>query len=202
MKTSISCVVAMSTTIDLGPLVDAMAQSNRSADGAAPAGAQELAMIRAQTAQELDASSAREAGVMRAAIEGALPAGAKLVELVMKRSGLVVTSRTTFAIDDLALLPALVLGAPAPGAAPVRPFGAFDVSMAGSAVTLAGTTPADPAGGTSKGTLTFELEPSKAASSHDATRVQGKRLVWEGPLGGPAVSIRASWRSVPPNGIY
>ncbi|MBI4818763.1 MAG: hypothetical protein HY791_21010 [Deltaproteobacteria bacterium] len=189
MSERVPAVVSISTTVDLDPLVVSMARQSHAESGV-PLDEAELQAVRDRAGRDLDVVHKAQADELSETISKVLPAGARLVAVEAKRKGLVVTSRTSFSVDDLSVVPNLVLSPSAPGGDPIRPFASFTVTRAGRSISILGAAP-DLPGAAVRGSVRFELEVSAKVASHNATTVDGKRLSWESPFGGQGLVIRA-----------
>lgn len=167
--------LTLTTTTDLGPMLEQLAHGARLAAGEAPPSPTELATVREDVARELDATRAAQARALKAQLADALPRGIRLKKLDSQREGLTVTSHTTLELDDVALVPQVVLAAGE--GAPLKPFADFTVKQDRATTTLAGRAPALPPGA---GTLALSLVPSETPLSHNASAVDAGTLRWSG----------------------
>lgn len=150
--------VTLSSTTDLGPALAAFAQQARRVAG--EPGVTELQPALAAVEKTLSAdlpAQAREAAI---ALKATLPAGVRLLSLEQEHEGLQVTSRTTLHFEDVSVLPRVPM------------FVGFAVHADGDVVRVEGAAP--------HGRVKLELETETKVVQHNAARVDGARLTWEG----------------------
>lgn len=138
---AIPATVRIGTVSDMAPLVEKTLRDVAALGGGAPElTAEALEAARARFAEELDQTFAAGAAEVEQSMQRTLPKGVKLLPLEASREGLVVTSVTTFEVDDLRVLPILQM-AFEQGQPRRRPFEAFTVTVEDGAVTIEGMPP-------------------------------------------------------------
>ncbi|MBL8951798.1 MAG: hypothetical protein JNK82_13535 [Myxococcaceae bacterium] len=187
---SIAATVTVSMSMDLTALIDAVARQGKAVAGEAPLHEDELAAVRAAVVLDVKEELQRGNEAVRERITASLGKGIKLLGVSSDHEGLVVTSHTRLAVDDLALLPDVVLAGEQPGA-DHKPFAGFKVT----ANSVEGHSPKLPAAPGAKGELVLVLETAKAPASHNATKADGGRLEWRGPLGGAGFPVQVKFES-------
>ena len=151
--------VTLSSSTDLGPALAAFAQQARRVAG--EPGVTELQPALDAVAKTLEAELPRQASEAAEALRQVLPPGVKLVSLEHERDGLTVTAHTTLELDDVRALPAVQL------------FDGFAVrSEDDGAVRVEGAAP--------HGKVRLVLEPYAKVVQHNAAKVEGSKLTWEG----------------------
>lgn len=167
--------LTLTTTTDYAPMLMDFARRARLVAGEAPPGEAELEAVRDHVGRTLEETATREVQAMREQLSKALPKGITLKTLQSSRDGLVVTSHTTLELDDVTLVPEVVLGA-SEGRPPLKPFADFTVTRERAGLVLSGHAPAVPEGGS----VQLSLRSSKPALSHNAPKHDGATLTWQG----------------------
>lgn len=167
--------LTLSTTTDLTPTLEQLARRARLVAGEAVPTDAELADVREHVARELDATRAAETKTLKTELAGALPKGVRLKKLDSERAGLTLTSHTTLELDDVALLPQVVLSAG--GGQTLKPFADFTVKKDKQGRVLSGRAPELPPGA---GSLSLSLTSTEAPLAHNASSAEGKALTWQG----------------------
>lgn len=168
--------LTLTTTTDLSPMLEQLARRARLVAGEAPPTDVELNGVHDHVAKQLDVTRAAQAKALKAQLSDALPKGIRLKKVDSAREGLTLTSTTMLELDDVSLVPEVVLAA-SEGQPPLKPFADFTVKQDKAQVTLTGRAPAMPEGA---GRLALTLEPSTPPVSHNAASVEGKALAWSG----------------------
>ncbi|MER2564494.1 MAG: hypothetical protein ABTQ32_27435 [Myxococcaceae bacterium] len=168
--------LTLTTTTNLGPMLEQLAVRARLVAGETPPTDTELAEVHDHVAKQLDVTRAAQAKALKTQLGDALPKGIRLKKVDSARDGLTLTSMTTLELDDVSLVPEVVLAA-AEGQPPLKPFAGFTVKQDKTQVTLTGRAPTMPEGA---GRLALTLEPSSPPLSHNAASVAGGALAWAG----------------------
>lgn len=150
--------VTLSSTTDLGPALAAFAQQARRVAG--EPGVTEIQPALEAVQQTLGVELPAHAREAALALKATLPAGVQLVSLEQEHEGLQVTSRTTLQLEDVTTLPHVPM------------FDGFSVHAEGDVVRVEGAAP--------HGRVKLELETETKVVQHNAARVDGARLTWEG----------------------
>lgn len=165
--------LTLTTTTDYAPMLMDFARRARLVAGEAPPNEAELDAVRDHVGRTLEETATREEQALHAQLSKALPKGITLKKLESTRDGLVVTSHTTLELDDVTLVPDVVLGA-SEGRPPLKPFADFTVTKELAGLVLSGRAPEV------AGAVQLSLRPSKPALSHNAPKHDGATLTWQG----------------------
>ncbi len=168
--------LTLTTTTDYAPMLMDFARRARLVAGEAPPSDAELDAVREHVRQTLEENAKGEEKALRAQLAKALPTGITLKKLEAARDGLVVTSNTTLELDDVRLVPDVVLGA-VEGQPPLKPFADFTVKKERAGLVLSGRAPEVPEGA---GSVQLSLRPSTKPLSHNAPKQDGSTLTWHG----------------------
>ena len=173
----------MGTVTDVEPLLRGMLLDMKRQGGlTADVTADELRAAAQAFGDDLDKSSADAAADVRETMERSLPKGVRIERVDAQRDGTRVTSSTTFAFDDITLLPTLEVFFER-GRESQRPFASFKVDADAGALIVDGAPPTLGAPGASlpagAGQLRLELEIALPIVDHNASRADGARLSWE-----------------------
>ncbi len=191
---SISATVTLSMSMDLGPLVDAVARQGKAAAGEPPLKEEQLQAVRQAVVQDVAAEVKRGSEATKARLRSSLTKGVKLLDVTSQQDGLVVTSHTRLAIDDLALLPQIAFAAE-DGSAALHPFAGFKVATQGGTTKVEGRSPKLPKAPGARGEMVLVLETKDAPASHNASSAAGGRLEWRGPLDGAEFPVKVTFQS-------
>lgn len=168
--------LTLTTTTDLSPMLEQLARRARLVAGETPPTTDELAEVHEHVAKQLDLTRAAQAKTLKTQLSDALPKGIRLKKVDSAREGLTLTSMTTLELDDVSLVPEVVLAA-SEGQPPLKPFADFTVKQDKAQVTLSGRAPTMPEGA---GSLALTLKSSAPAVSHNAASVEAGALQWAG----------------------
>lgn len=168
--------ITLTTTTDYAPMLMDFARRARLVAGETPPSDAELEAVREHVGQTLEANTKGEEKALRSQLTKALPKGITLKKLESSRDGLTVTSNTTLELDDVRLVPEVVLSA-VEGQPPLKPFSDFTVKQDRAGLVLSGRAPEVPEGA---GSVQLSLRPSTKPISHNAQKQDGSTLTWQG----------------------